>query len=293
MDIFFAPLQGYTELAYRLAHAAVCGGVAGYGMPFLRLEHGELRRKDLRDIDPLKNSMPVLPQVIARDAAEFRFLTDTVVGMGYREVELNMGCPFPMQTNRGRGAGLLQRPDELSSILAEMRTYPDVRFSVKMRLGLASAEEWHSVLPILEDAPLSRITLHPRIGKQQYKGVVDMQEFDLFYHACQLPLVYNGDILTVDDIRCIEDRYPRLAGIMIGRGLLARPTLAEEYHSGVLLSDDEVRQRALEMARQAEAYYRRTLEGGEAQVRMKMRTFWEPLQPLMGKKFIKSLAVSK
>lgn len=293
MNIYFAPLQGYTELAYRQAHAAVCGGVEQYGMPFLRLEHGELRRKDLRDIAPQQNSMPVLPQVIARDADEFRLLTDTVIGMGYREVELNMGCPFPMQTNRGRGAGLLQRPDELSSILDAMRTYPDVRFCVKMRLGLTSAEEWHTVLPLLEDAPLSRIALHPRIGKQQYKGVVNMQEFDRFYDACQLPLVYNGDILSVDDIRRLEERYPRLAGVMIGRGLLARPTLAQEYQSGVLLSDDEVRQCALEMGRQVEAFYRRTLEGGEAQIRMKMRTFWEPLSPLMGKKFIKSLAVSK
>lgn len=75
-DIFFAPLQGFTDAAYRKAHQAICGGVAGYYAPFLRLEHGELRRRVVRDVEP--SDVPLVPQVIAAEVDEFRVLTQVL-----------------------------------------------------------------------------------------------------------------------------------------------------------------------------------------------------------------------
>lgn len=75
LPIFFAPLQGFTDAAYRKAHHAVCGGIEAYYAPFLRLEHGELRRRDVRDVSPLMQGEPegglLIPQVIAADVEEF------------------------------------------------------------------------------------------------------------------------------------------------------------------------------------------------------------------------------
>lgn len=59
LPIFFAPLQGYTEAIYRNAHATVFGGVDTYYTPFVRLEKGNFRNKDLRDIDPAQNLYPI------------------------------------------------------------------------------------------------------------------------------------------------------------------------------------------------------------------------------------------
>lgn len=111
-DIYFAPLQGFTDAAYRKAHRAVCGGVEAYYAPFLRLEHGELRRRDVREVSPPTQGESeggsLIPQLIASDVEEFRLLTKVLTDKGYRHIDINMGCPFPMQTRLGRGAGVAE-----------------------------------------------------------------------------------------------------------------------------------------------------------------------------------------
>ena len=86
--------------------------------------------------------------------------------------------------------------------------FPEIRFSVKMRLGGQDAEEWKALVPLLNRSCVTQVTLHPRIGKQQYKGTVDWEAFRAFYEACERPLVYNGDLLTVADIREVLERFP-------------------------------------------------------------------------------------
>ena len=69
LPIHFAPLQGYTEVFYRNAHAACFGGVDTYYTPFVRIEKGEFRRKDVRGIEPENNHVPhLVPQLIAPTA---------------------------------------------------------------------------------------------------------------------------------------------------------------------------------------------------------------------------------
>ena len=66
--ISFAPLQGYTDAVYRRAHHECVGGIDEYYTPFVRLEKGEVRKKDLRDTDPVNNmGVPTVPQAIAKD----------------------------------------------------------------------------------------------------------------------------------------------------------------------------------------------------------------------------------
>ena len=94
-DIYFAPIQGFTDAAYRKAHRAVCGGVEAYYAPFLRLEHGELRRRDVREVSPPTQGESeggsLIPQLIASDVEEFRLLTKVLTDKGYRHIDINMG----------------------------------------------------------------------------------------------------------------------------------------------------------------------------------------------------------
>ena len=71
---------------------------------------------------------------------------------------------------------------------------------------------------------------------------MDLKGFEAFYNECSHPLIYNGDLLTVEDIQTISERFPRLAGIMIGRGLLANPALALEYQQGHPLSEKDMQE---------------------------------------------------
>ena len=66
LPIHFAPLQGYTEVFYRNAHAACFGGIDTYYTPFVRLEKGGFRHRDVRGIEPGNNQVAhLIPQLIA------------------------------------------------------------------------------------------------------------------------------------------------------------------------------------------------------------------------------------
>ena len=276
LPIHFAPLQGFTESAYRLAHSKFAPGIHTYYTPFLRLEKGEVRAKDLRDLQT-EHPYHLVPQIIVRDVEEFNLLTKAVTELGFKEIDINMGCPYPMQTKSGRGSGILPHPEKVREILdainqaaAEPAAASAPKFSIKMRLGLTSPEESLQLLPLLNSASLAHITLHPRIGIQQYKGALDFETFDKFYSECKHPLIFNGDITDLKQIQYIETHYPKLAGIMIGRGLLANPVLAAQYAGLPCGSTTET---LLKIHADIAADYARRLQGN-AQILDKIRPFW-------------------
>ena len=288
--IFAAPLHGYTESPWRVAHNTVFGGVDAYYTPFVRMEKGGLRNKDKKDVAPVADdNIHIVPQIIASESDEFRFLTDYIVSLGYKEIDLNMGCPFPLIVNRGKGSGMLPHTDRIAAVLDAMASYSNIKFSVKMRLGMDSADDWRSVLPLINDSCISRVTLHPRIGKQQYKGTVDMDSFKAFYEQCSKPLVYNGDLMNVEGIRKIQEGFPLLEGVMIGRGLLADGSMASAFKSGVALTEEQLYRKTKELHAMMFRHYSIVIEGGEAQLLQKMKTLWEYWLPDMDKKKRKAI----
>ena len=289
LPIHFAPLQGYTDDVYRRIHHELIGGITTYYTPFVRMEGGGVRSKDMRDIRPEFNEgVPVIPQIIVKSMKEFEYLVGVIEEKGYKDIDINMGCPFPMQAKHGRGSGLLAHTDIIQEIAKAIAEKSHLSFSIKMRLGWENKEEWKPVLDILNDIPLHQITMHPRIGTQQYKGTTDMEAFKECYNLCKHPLIYNGDITTLEDIRKIETEFPNLAGIMIGRGLLARPSLAYEYASGKEMSWAERRNQLHTMHERLMAHYE-TTANSEAQVHNRMRLFWEYMEEELGKKTYKKI----
>lgn len=289
IPIHFAPLQGYTDDVYRRIHHTLVGGINTYYTPFLRMEGGSVRSKDMRDIRPeFNNDIPVVPQIILKSMKEFEFLTSVVEEKGYSRIDINMGCPFPMQAKHGRGSGLLAKVNIIEEMAQEIARKTHLKFSVKMRLGWEDKDEWRPVLVILNQIPLEQITIHPRIGVQQYKGEVWMKAFDEFYSLCKHPMIYNGDVTSVEGIRTLESMYPRLAGVMIGRGLLARPTLAMEYASGEVLSWDKYRNILHEFHNRLKIHYETTVNS-EAQLHARLRLFWEYMEEGLGRKTYKKI----
>ncbi len=281
LPIQFAPLQGYTDAVYRRAHARVFGGIETYYSPFVRIEHGEIRRRDIRDIDPENNpGLHLIPQLIASESDKLEQIMSLFIEKGHQKADINLGCPFPVLAKRHNGAGMLPYPEEVKALLTNaIERHPDVEFSVKLRLGWDNPEECLALLPLFNELPLTHIILHPRLGKQQYKGEVDLNGFEAFYNGCKKPLLYNGDLLTLEDIRSISTRFPKLAGLVIGRGLLANPALALEYRQGKTLSTDEMAKKVGQLHSEVFNNYQEQLQGGELQLLMKMKSFWEYLLP--------------
>ena len=275
MEIHFAPLQGYTDFEYRRIHSRHCGGVDTYYTPFIRWEKGGIREKDIRDILPENNEgLHLVPQIICADTDEFNRLADTIQEHGYEEMDLNMGCPAPMQTKLMRGSGILPYPTRVSALLKEMERRPEVRFSAKMRLGLEGKEEWRELSGMLNSSCLKHLTVHPRIGKQMYKGEVDMDAFNEVYSSIHIPIIYNGDVTSMEQVSSLLERYPDLPGIMMGRGLLARPTLAQECLMGKEMPHEERMSILMQMHEDMLGYCTRKYKV-DSQILLHIHSFWE------------------
>ena len=282
-------MQGFTEAVWRNVHSGVFGGIDGYFTPFLRYEHGEIRSKDIRDVEHKNNTVEnLVPQVIAATPEEMRPLLSLIKNEGYKRVDINMGCSFPLQARKRHGAGILPYPDMVAALLQEVKQHDDLLFSIKMRLGWQDKSEWQALMPAINDAPLCHVTMHPRLGVEQYKKPVDIDAFAEFYEACNHPVVYNGDLLTLQDIQRIEKLFPDLDGIMLGRGLLANPALGAEYANGAELTAKE---RAVLVRIMHEKLYDVMVQRlqGNTQFLSKLKPYWEYLLPDMPKRDKKAI----
>ena len=290
LPIHFAPLQGYTDVIYRNAHAACFGGINAYYTPFVRLEKGTFRHRDVRGIEPGNNQVPhLIPQLIAPTAEKAEKILSLFIEKGYKEADINMGCPFPILAKRHNGSGILPYPEDVQALLSLITKYPQISFSIKMRLGWEDPEECLKLAPIINELPLRQVVMHPRLGKQQYKGEVDLKAFEAFQHVCKHPLIYNGDINHIEDIHRIQEQFPGLAGMMIGRGLLANPALAWEYQQNRTLEFDEMKEKIQSMHTYVYEEYIEQLKGGDLQILNKMKAFWEYLLPNADRKLLKAI----
>ena len=162
LKLFCAPVQGHTDHAYRMIHSEVYGPADAYFTPFIRVEKGELRRRDVADFTASREAgLPVVAQVIFRDADELNILLSGLTAAGADEIDLNMGCPFPLQTARGRGAATIGNRKLMEDVKRCVAAFPDVRFSMKIRLGMTSPDEWRETIDIINRLPLTHLTVHP------------------------------------------------------------------------------------------------------------------------------------
>lgn len=222
-----SPLQGFTDFRFRNAQNKLFGGIDTYYSPYIRL-NGKLVIKPSyeRDLLPENNvGLEVIPQVITNDADEFLFVARYVRELGYKELNWNLGCPYPMVTKSGMGSGLISNPEKINTILHRAHTESDIIVSMKMRLGYENSEEILDVLPILDTYPIKNIAIHARIGKQLYKGGVHLDAFQQCIDNTKHKLYYNGDITSVAKFHEMQQRFPSIDHWMIGRGLISDPFL--------------------------------------------------------------------
>ena len=289
LSLHFAPVQGHTDAAYRYFHSEIYGGEQTYYTPFIRLEKEGIRPRDIKDISSdLNDGIHLVPQIIFRDANELNILVSQLKERGIKEIDLNMGCPFPLQTGHGRGAATIANQALAKEVVNCVNNNPDISFSLKMRLGMQDREEWRSLLPYLNQIKLKHITLHPRIAKQQYGGEVDMEQFELFLKESKNPVVYNGDIKTPEDIRIITEKYPEINGVMVARGILGRPSLLSEFTSGKDWTKEIRIEKMLEFHRKLFQHYSNIL-CGDSQIISKIQPFWEYAEEEIGRKAWKSI----
>lgn len=274
LHLALAPIRGLTDAAFRGAFARHFGGFDEALAPFLAPEHGRMPRpKDIAEVSPANNgSLPTVPQILANDPELFLSTARLLADSGCAQVNWNLGCPYPMVTRRGRGAGMLPHPDRIAAFLDRIVPALTLRLSVKLRVGLHDPGEAGPVLEVLNRYPLCEVIIHPRTADQMYKGHADPDAFERLAPLCRHRLSYNGDIADVDGFRALAARFPFVAGWMIGRGAVSEPMLPRVLRGEAVDPSDRL-ERMRRFHDEMLDHYLRVLSG-PAHVLDKMTGLW-------------------
>lgn len=225
MPYYFAPMEGITDRIYRRLHRAFFGGVQRYYTPFFSpTTHRCLTPRESRELPPADSmDCTVVPQMLTKNAADFLWMARQCADLGYTQVDLNLGCPSGTVTAKGKGAGMLSDLPFLDGFLSEIFADAPLPVSVKTRIGFHSAEEFPAIVEVLNRYPICELTVHPRVRDAFYGGDADMSAFDYAVSHSRAAVCYNGDIGSLSQAREMQEKYPQISAVMIGRALVGDP----------------------------------------------------------------------
>ena len=243
----FAPLEGITGYIYRNAHHAFFPSMDTYYTPFITPKKGKsFTAREWNDVIAEHNAgMRVIPQILTNQADGFCMVAEKLKELGYREINLNLGCPSGTVTAKKKGSGFLAYPDELDRFLEGIFEQCSLDISIKTRIGADDPEEFEDLLRIFNRYPVRRLIVHPRVQKDFYKNTPRMDDFALAMQKInpdKTTLCYNGDITDTNSFNALTDCFPDIDEIMIGRGLFANPALIAEL-KGISMDKAELRER--------------------------------------------------
>ena len=275
----YAPMEGITLSRFRQIHHEMFPGVSEYYTPFIAPDsNGGFRAKFLRELTADCGRVQVIPQLLVNNADAFSLTADRLFDLGFREINLNAGCPSGTVFSKHKGAGMLRDPATLDTLLdcimdhAESKGY---RISVKTRMGVHSKDEFPRILEIYEKYPVKKLIVHARCRDDFYQGRADLAGFAETVSDCRVPLVYNGDIASEKDLVALRMAAPQVRNVMIGRAAVANPALFRVLQGGNQLTLRELKEFH---DRQMEAW----LEDGLSPVFTveRMKTLWSYMQTM-------------
>lgn len=289
MQIYFAPMEGITGYIFRNAHCHYFGGIDRYYTPFITThKHKGLTSREKNDVLPEHNeNIPVVPQILSNDGEDFIRTARLLFAYGYREVNLNLGCPSKTVVTKQKGSGFLAEPERLDRFLDQIFSGlmagegQPMEISIKTRIGVEAKEEWGRRLAIFNQYPVKELTIHPRVQREYYGGSPHREIWDETLKNSRNPICYNGDLFTEEQIRAFVLDYPETEAVMLGRGLLMDPGLAERAKGC-----GDVRKQSRDLERMYAAirgFHGEVYEGyrgimsGDRNVLFKMKELWSYL----------------
>lgn len=278
MELYFAPLEGIGNHIYRNTYRKFYEGVDRFYTPFIDVNSaGGLKRRSLKDVLPENNEgADIVPQLLVKNAAEWRGAAAHLKELGYDEVNINMGCPYGTVVKKGKGAGLLSDTGSLRRLLSEILAESPVKVSVKLRIGTDEPEEGIGLMSMLNEFDLCEIIIHPRLRTEFYEGNIHEDILTEMYGMSRNPVTVNPGIKDPHDFDVFSKRFPLAKGIMIGRKLISCPELPERIKQGETGTGITVRDRKRFGSFHDELLdsYKAVLSG-DTPVLFKMKELWD------------------
>ena len=252
MNILLAPMEGLLDATLRDILTRF-GGVDRCVSEFIRVTDTLLpERAFYRVVPELHNGgrtragVPVRTQLLGADPACMADNAARLASLGGFGVDLNFGCPAKTVNRSRGGAVLLDEPELVGRIVAEVRrTVPaSVPVSAKMRLGYNDDRVAEDCAAAIAEAGADELVIHARTKADGYRPPAYWDRIAEVRAAvpalARIPVIANGEIWSVDDAR----RCAEVTGcdmLMIGRGMVSDPglALAIKGQGGVLWSQIE------------------------------------------------------
>ena len=248
MKYYFAPMDGITDYIYRKLVWKHFPYWDKLYAPFIQPnDKPVIVPKEEFEIHPDNNvDIPMVPQVLTSSSEGFVKVGKILCDYGYKEINLNIGCPAKIIVSKGKGAGMLKDVYDLERFFDEIFRYDwNIDITVKTRLGLTENADYSEIVAVFSKYPIKELIVHPRFRSDFYNGMPRLEEFEKTYEvisknkACNINICYNGNINSIMDLEYICDKYPYINSVMMGRGALSNPALIRKIKGGEDLSLDE------------------------------------------------------
>jgi tRNA-dihydrouridine synthase B len=221
-DAILAPMDGFSDLPYR----SLCrkfGSALSY-TPFVNaMEILARQPRTRRLLDFLPAERPVVFQLFDSDEERLLRAARSVLGLQPDVLDVNMGCSVRCVAGRGAGAALLRDPRKVARIISSLSRALPIPVTAKIRLGWdAGSHNYLEVARAVADHGGSLLAVHARTRQQGYTGRADWDAIAAVKAAVAIPVIGNGDVQNVEDIRRMRD-HTGCDGVMIGRGAIGNP----------------------------------------------------------------------
>ena len=225
--LMLAPMQGLTNRALRAYFIEHVRPDVIF-TEFMRVNTAPagagLTAADLRDVATEQAGVPLVVQLVGHERGALVLAARVAQEAGAAHINLNMGCPYGRMGGGQTGGGMLRCPDNLAEVIPALRDVVSGSFSVKIRAGYDDPEQILTLLPLFESSGVDFLVLHPRTVIQKYEGSADHDVTSRVVRDTRLPVIANGDIRSAAaGIRLLGETGA--AGLMLGRGAIADPTL--------------------------------------------------------------------
>lgn len=178
-----------------------------------------------------EDEQPMVAHIWGDKPEFFRQMSIGMAEMGFKGIDINMGCPVPNVASRGKGSGLILRPEAAAEIIQAAKA-GGLPVSVKTRLGYSELEEWRDWLTHVFEQDIANLSIHLRTRKEMSQADAHWELIPEIKKlrdeiAPNTLLTINGDIPDRETGLKLVEQYG-VDGVMIGRGIFKNPFAFEK-----------------------------------------------------------------